>query len=60
MFTSKKEDKLNSFFIFFLSFLESNIISLDMNNKQKATKNIDFLVEFEDDADLFSLVGLSH
>ena len=30
-----------------------------VNNKQKATSDIDFLVEFEEDADLFHLVGLS-
>ena len=30
-----------------------------MNNKQKANSDIDFLVEFEEDADLFHLVGLS-
>jgi len=28
-------------------------------NKQKDTSDIDFLVEFEDDADLFHLLGLS-
>ena len=30
-----------------------------VNNKQKDTSDIDFLVEFEEDADLFHLVGLS-
>ncbi len=30
-----------------------------VNGKQKATSDIDFLVEFEEDADLFHLVGLS-
>jgi len=30
-----------------------------VNNKQKANSDIDFLVEFEEDADLFHLVGLS-
>jgi predicted nucleotidyltransferase len=30
-----------------------------VNNKQKNTSDIDFLVEFEEDADLFHLVGLS-
>jgi len=30
-----------------------------VNNKQKETSDIDFLVEFEDDADLFHLIGLS-
>ncbi len=30
-----------------------------VNNKQKNTSDIDFLVEFEDNADLFHLVGLS-
>jgi len=30
-----------------------------VSNKQKATSDIDFLVEFEDNADLFHLVGLS-
>jgi len=30
-----------------------------VNNKQKSTSDIDFLVEFEEDADLFHLVGLS-
>ena len=29
------------------------------NNKQKDTSDIDFLVEFEDDADLFHFIGLS-
>lgn len=30
-----------------------------VSNKQKATSDIDFLVEFEDDADLFHFIGLS-
>ena len=30
-----------------------------VNNKQKNASDIDFLVEFEDDADLFHLVSLS-
>lgn len=30
-----------------------------VNNKQKDASDIDFLVEFEDDADLFHLVSLS-
>ena len=30
-----------------------------VNNEQKNTSDIDFLVEFEEDADLFHLVGLS-
>lgn len=30
-----------------------------VNNKQKDTSDIDFLVEFEEDADLFHLVGIS-
>ena len=30
-----------------------------VSNKQTATSDIDFLVEFEDDADLFHFVGLS-
>ena len=30
-----------------------------VNNKQKDTSDIDFLVEFEDDADLFHFIGLS-
>ena len=30
-----------------------------VNNKQKNTSDIDFLVEFEEDADLFHLVALS-
>ena len=30
-----------------------------VNNKQKDISDIDFLVEFEEDADLFHLVGLS-
>ena len=30
-----------------------------VNNKQRDTSDIDFLVEFEEDADLFHLVGLS-
>jgi hypothetical protein len=30
-----------------------------VNNRQKSTSDIDFLVEFEEDADLFHLVGLS-
>lgn len=30
-----------------------------VSNKQKATSDIDFLVEFEDNADLFHFVGLS-
>ncbi|MBA7650724.1 hypothetical protein ES703_58535 [subsurface metagenome] len=30
-----------------------------INNKQKATSDIDFIVEFEDDADLFHFIGLS-
>lgn len=30
-----------------------------VNKKQKSTSDIDFLVEFEEDADLFHLVGLS-
>ena len=30
-----------------------------VNNKQKVTSDIDFLVEFEEDADLFHLAGLS-
>ena len=30
-----------------------------VNNKQKDTSDIDFLVEFEEDADLFHLVALS-
>lgn len=30
-----------------------------VSNKQTATSDIDFLVEFENDADLFHLVGLS-
>ena len=30
-----------------------------VNNKQKNTSDIDFLVEFEENADLFHLVGLS-
>jgi len=30
-----------------------------VNNKQKDASDIDFLVEFEDDADLFHFVGLS-
>ena len=29
-------------------------------NKQKDTSDIDFLVEFEEDADLFHFIGLSH
>ena len=29
-------------------------------NKQKDTSDIDFLVEFEDNADLFHFIGLSH
>ncbi len=31
-----------------------------VNNRQKNTSDIDFLVEFEEDADLFHLIGLSH
>lgn len=30
-----------------------------INNKQKETSDIDFLIEFEDDADLFHYIGLS-
>ena len=30
-----------------------------VNNKQTDTSDIDFLVEFEDDADLFHFIGLS-
>ena len=30
-----------------------------VQNEQKSTSDIDFLVEFEEDADLFHLVGLS-
>ena len=30
-----------------------------VNNKQKDTSDIDLLVEFEDDADLFHFIGLS-
>ena len=30
-----------------------------INNKQKATSDIDFIVEFEDDADLFHFIRLS-
>ena len=30
-----------------------------VSNKQKATSDIDFLVEFEDNADLFHFIGLS-
>ena len=30
-----------------------------VNNRQKNTSDIDFLVEFEEDADLFHLIGLS-
>jgi len=30
-----------------------------VSNKQKDTSDIDFLVEFEDDADLFHYIGLS-
>ncbi len=30
-----------------------------VNNKQKETSDIDFLIEFEDDADLFHYIGLS-
>ena len=30
-----------------------------MNSKQKDTSDIDFLVEFEEDADLVDLIGLS-
>jgi len=30
-----------------------------VNNKQKDTSDIDFLVEFEDNADLFHFIGLS-
>jgi len=30
-----------------------------VNNKQNESSDIDFLVEFEEDADLFHLVGLS-
>ena len=30
-----------------------------INNKQKTTSDIDFIVEFEDDADLFHFIGLS-
>jgi len=30
-----------------------------VNNKQKDMSDIDFLVEFEDDADLFHFIGLS-
>ena len=30
-----------------------------VNNRQKNTSDIDFLVEFEEDADLFHFVGLS-
>ena len=30
-----------------------------VNNKQKETSDIDFLIEFEDDADLFHYTGLS-
>jgi hypothetical protein len=30
-----------------------------VNNKQKNTSDIDFLVEFEEDADLFHFIGLS-
>ncbi|MFX1394632.1 MAG: nucleotidyltransferase family protein [Promethearchaeota archaeon] len=30
-----------------------------VNNKQKDTSDIDFLVEFEEDADLIHLIGLS-
>ena len=30
-----------------------------VNNKQKVSSDIDFLVEFEEDADLFHLIGLS-
>ncbi len=31
-----------------------------VNNRQKNTSDIDFLVEFEEDADLFHLIGLSN
>jgi len=30
-----------------------------VSNKQKATSDLDFLVEFEDNADLFHFIGLS-
>ena len=31
-----------------------------VNNRQKNTSDIDFLVEFEEDTDLFRLIGFSH